>query len=116
MVVLESVVVTAERREIAASDVPVSLTAISAKTLEGFAVENFADYGSLVPGMSGQLFEGEVQNRGPKTLGLRGVQTVNLTFFGGQNTVGFYINDTPIPVVNPRLVDVERVEVLRGPQ
>lgn len=113
---LDTVVVTAERRAVAAYDVPVSLTAIDSETLDQFAIHDFASYGSLVPGLSGQVYEGEVQNRGPRTVGLRGVQTQNLSYFGGQNTVGFYINETPVPVVNPRLVDLERIEVLRGPQ
>jgi len=113
---LEEIIVTAEKREVVLSDVPISISVISGDNLRQFGITDFSSLGSLVPGLSGQIFEGSVQNRGPRTLGLRGIQSLSLTFFGSQNTVGFYINETPVSVVNPRLVDLERVEVLRGPQ
>jgi hypothetical protein len=34
-------------------------------------------------------------------------------FIGGQNMVGFYLDNRPTPVVDPHLIDVERIEVLR---
>lgn len=113
---LEEVLVTAERRNALVTDVPASISVISGKQLQEFGISDFSSFATLIPSLSGQIYEGEVQNRGPRTIGLRGVQTLNLTFLGGQNTVGFYINDTPVSVVNPRLVDLQRVEVLRGPQ
>jgi len=112
---VEEVVVTAQKRQESIQDVAVGMTAIGAQELENLRINDFEDYLSLVPGLSSNL-AGPVSDRGVRPIGLRGVQTVTNTIVNGQNTVGFYINDTPIPVANPRLVDLERIEVLRGPQ
>ena len=112
----EEITVTAEKRETSLLDTPLSITAISARTLRDFNINSLGDIATIVPGFSSRSFEGKTQNRGPQSVGLRGVQTLSLTWFSGQNTIGYYINETPVPVVNPRLVDLERVEVLRGPQ
>lgn len=112
---LEEVIVTAEKRETSIQDVAVSVTAITAETLEKFSIEDFEDYITLIPGVSSNM-AGPVSNRGVRPVGLRGVQTISGTIVNGQNTVGFYINNSPIPVSNPRLVDLQRIEVLRGPQ
>lgn len=112
---LEEIIVTAEKRDISAQDVAVSMTAISDVTIENFGVDNFRDYMTLIPGLSSD-FAGPVSNLGTRPVGLRGIQTLNGTLASGQNTVGFYINNTPIPISNPRLVDLARIEVLRGPQ
>lgn len=113
--VLEEVLVTAEKRETSIQDVAVSVTALTAETLEKFSIEDFEDYITLIPGVSSNM-AGPVSNRGVRPVGLRGVQTLSGTIVNGQNTVGFYINNSPIPVSNPRLVDLQRIEVLRGPQ
>ncbi|QTH20202.1 TonB-dependent receptor [Rhizorhabdus wittichii] len=109
------IVVTARKREETLQTVGVSVTAISGKQLEEFNITSFEDYATAVPGLSTN-FLGPVNSLGVRPVGLRGVQTVNGTQASGQNTVGFYINNTPIPISNPRLVDIERIEVLRGPQ
>jgi outer membrane receptor protein involved in Fe transport len=113
--VLEEVVVSAQKRQESIQDVAIGMTAIGSEELENLRINDFEDYLSLVPGLSSNL-AGPVSDRGVRPIGLRGVQTVSNTIVNGQNTVGFYINDTPIPVANPRLVDLERIEVLRGPQ
>ncbi len=112
---IQEIIVTAEKRRESIQDVAIGITAISGEVIEKFKVNDFEDYVSLVPGLTTN-FAGPVSNRGVRPIGLRGVQTVSSTVVNGQNTVGFYINDTPIPIGNPRLVDLERIEVLRGPQ
>jgi iron complex outermembrane recepter protein len=112
---LDEIVVTAQKRQESIQDVAVGMTAIGSQELENLRINDFEDYLSLVPGLSSNL-AGPVSDRGVRPIGLRGVQTVTGTIVNGQNTVGFYINDTPVPVANPRLVDLERIEVLRGPQ
>ncbi len=109
------IVVTATRRAERLLDIPQAVTALDARTLEANGVRNFADYARLVPGLAfSDLGTGR-----PKP-SLRGVN-VNT----GAATVGYYIDDTPIPsstgsvrltTIDPRLFDVQRVEVLRGPQ
>lgn len=112
---LEEIVVTAQKRQESVQDVAASVTAISAQTVENYGINNLKDYLSLVPGLTSNGASTSV-NRGLAPVGLRGVQSINGTFVGGQNTVGFYVNNTPVPFVDPRLLDVQRIEVLRGPQ
>ena len=104
---LQEVIVTAQRRAEAIQDVPLSITALNAQALENRAATSFLDYASEVPGLAfGYTGDGEATSR---TISIRGIS--------GDNTTGFYIDETPVPdSINPRVVDVERVEVLRGPQ
>src|SRR5690606_36887442 len=54
-------------------------------------------------------FGGGGDGRNARSFAIRGIS--------GANTTGFYLDETPVPnFVEPRLVDVARVEVLRGPQ
>ncbi len=112
------VVVTALKRKQQLLDTPVPVTALQPETLERINAVSFQDYLARVPGfadISGR--EGETQ------LILRGITT------GPQpnTTVGIYVDDTPFGsssvftaagVFTPDLdpADVQRIEVLRGPQ
>ena len=50
-------------------------------------------------------------------LGVSSSRSVTIRGVAGNNTTGFYLNDTPIPFsLDPRVLDVDRIEVLRGPQ
>ncbi len=110
---IETVIVTAEKRAENLQNVAASVTAISSETLQQFSIQNFNDYAALVPGLTTNY---TAEGRGITTAGLRGVSTINGTFISGQNTVGYYLDDSPVPVMNPHLTDVQRIEVLRGPQ
>ncbi len=106
--VLEPVIVTAERRSESIQDVPVSVTAISGETLEKFGAMRFDDYARTIPNLSFGTGNG---------FGVTTARTVTLRGVAGANTTSFYINDTPVPLsLDPRILDVERVESLRGPQ
>ena len=104
---VEEIVVTATRRSESLQDVPMSITALNAATLEQRAVKSFIDYASQVPSLAfGSTGDGSATAR---TISIRGVS--------GDNTTGFYIDETPVPdSIDPRVIDVERIEVLRGPQ
>ena len=104
---VEEVVVTATRRSESLQDVPMSITALNAATLEQRSVKSFIDYASQVPSLAfGSTGDGSATAR---TISIRGVS--------GDNTTGFYIDETPVPdSIDPRVIDVERIEVLRGPQ
>ena len=104
---LQEVIVTAQRRAEALQDVPLSITALNSQALENRAATSFLDYASEVPGLAfGYTGDGEATAR---TISIRGIS--------GDNTTGFYIDETPVPdSINPRVVDVDRIEVLRGPQ
>lgn len=105
---IESIVVTAQRRVQTLIEVPMSVTAISGEELESKGVTDFLDYAVLVPSLSFG-FNGAEARGSRNTIAIRGVS--------GTDTTGYYVNDTPIPYgVDPHLIDVRRVEVLRGPQ
>jgi outer membrane receptor protein involved in Fe transport len=111
---LESITVTAQRRTESIQDVPLSVTAISGDTLQKFGDLDFADYAHTIPNLSfgtGSDF-GVTNGRNVTIRGITGGR-----FRYGQTTTSFYVDDTPVPLsLDPRVLDLERVEVLRGPQ
>ena len=116
---LQEVVVTASRREEAALQVPASLTVLGGDMLDQLGAKSIQDYAPLVPGL--QVAEVEP---GYSLQVLRGITTgVNAT----GATVATYLDDTPTTgasvsslgstsTPDPDLFDVQRIEVLKGPQ
>jgi outer membrane receptor protein involved in Fe transport len=105
---LEEVVVTATKRSQSVQDVPVSITALSARDLDAMGANRFFDYATDIPNLSFGIgaSDGNLAGRG---IALRGIQ--------GSNTTGFYIDETPVlETLDPHIVDIARIEVLRGPQ
>ena len=112
--VLEEIVVTARRRAENLQEAPVTVTALSQQHLENSGFSAFEDYAMTVPGLS------FVGNNSPENkIVLRGVSTGVASRDEGA-VVGVYIDDVPVGSrrFNPdlRLYDVERIEILRGPQ
>jgi iron complex outermembrane recepter protein len=116
---LQEVVVTASRRAVSAQDLPISITAVSGDTLAKAGIEDMA---GLAHSMAGVNYT----DRGPfggvngSTLIMRGLNSESLAFQEGLATsvvppVATYVDDTPL-FFNMRLQDLDRVEVLRGPQ
>jgi iron complex outermembrane receptor protein len=105
---LDEIIVTAEKRSENILDVPMSITAISAQTIEQAGIVGFMDYALKIPNLTFGYADGQgVVNS--RSIAIRGVQ--------GLSTTGFYLNDVPLPDgVNPFTADLARVEVLRGPQ
>ncbi len=110
---LEEVVVTAERREANLQDVPISITAFSATDLADLQVWNLGDLQSLVPNLS--IHVGDANNA---VVYIRGVgQVDSVAFF--EPGVGIYLDDVYLGRAQGaflNVLDVERIEVLRGPQ
>jgi len=105
---LSAIVVTAERRAESIQSVPLSVTAISGSTLAAFDQVQFADYAHMVPNLSFGT---------GNTFGITNGREITIRGIAGFNTTSYYINDTPLPIsIDPRAIDLERVEVLRGPQ
>jgi iron complex outermembrane recepter protein len=104
---LQEIVVTAEKRAESVQSVPISMTTFGAAALEQKAIVNFFDYGTKVPNLAfAAVNEGIATSR---TISIRGVN--------GNNTTGFYIDETPLPdSIDPRILDIDHIEVLRGPQ
>lgn len=103
---LEEVVVTATKRAESTQSIALSVSAISGDDLKARGATEFFDYANTIPNLSfGAATDGVLSNR---SISLRGIQ--------GRNTTGFYIDDTPISeTIDPRILELERIEVLRGP-
>ena len=116
---LQEVVVTASRRAVSAQDLPISITAVTGEALDQAGIQDMA---GLAHSMAGVNYT----DRGPfggvngSTLIMRGLNSESLAFQEGLATsvvppVATYVDDTPL-FFNVRLDDLDRVEVLRGPQ
>ena len=104
--VLEEVIVTATKRSESVQSLPQSVSSIPGEELRERGLTEFFDYAVTIPNLSfGAATDGILSNR---SISLRGIE--------GTNTTGFYIDDTPITeTIDPRVLDLERIEVLRGP-
>jgi len=108
---VNQVVVTAERRAESITNVPISITAISSSTIEKFDIQDFADYAEQVPNLSFGL------GVGAGGMGVAGATGISIRGIAGNDTTAFYIDDTPLPdSLDPRILDIDHIEVLRGPQ
>ena len=108
---LEEIVVTATRRQESIQAVPMSITAVTEAALQSRAATTFFDYGSSIPNLSFGY------SSGGSNAGLSSSRTIAIRGIEGDGTTGFYIDDTPVPVsVDPKVMDVTQIEVLRGPQ
>lgn len=105
--VLEETIVTASKRSESLQDVAMSITALGGDDLERMGATNLLDFAVRVPNLAmAYEADGRFDSSSPS---IRGVF--------GTGTTGFYIDDTPVnSSILPRVMDVQRVEVLRGPQ
>ena len=115
--VLEEIVVTAEKRESTVQKTPISMTAISEADIQAQGLSDLTQIAAETPGVS-------MKTSGP---GQTEYEIRGLTATGGFSpTVGFYLDDAPLTapaqaaqgkvVIDPDLYDLNRVEILRGPQ
>ncbi|WP_449311062.1 TonB-dependent receptor [Pseudochelatococcus sp. B33] len=112
-IVLETITVTAQRREQAAMDVPVSLRVFSQEELERRIVKRLEDAFAATPNASLTSQRG---GNDASSLSIRGVST---TAFGADPSVGVYIDDVYVGNdngFNMRMGDLQQIEILRGPQ
>lgn len=113
----DTIVVTAQKREQDLQDVPVAITVLNADLLDKLRVEDFQAIALATPGLQVQQFQG-----GFTSFTIRGISTGGLTAERPvrQPTVGLYFDELPLSFSNhtPPLdfYDIERVEVLKGPQ
>jgi iron complex outermembrane receptor protein len=112
---LADVVVTAQKTSEPLSKVPMSISALSSEALADGHITDYADLSRAVPNLSFTSFGGP----GQSNIEIRGVSSQ-----AGSATTGIYLDDVPINVLNiyttgatePHFFDIDRVEVLRGPQ
>ena len=115
---LEEIVVTASRRATSVKDVPYNISAVSGEQIAAENLTNPVDLLRTVPGVS--VVDRGVRNAGTmNNVRIRGVNSDAATLGdyvpAGATAVSSYVNDTPI-FANFLLNDIDRVEVLRGPQ
>ncbi len=113
---LEQVIVTAARQPQLLQDVPLSITALSEKNLEAQGISSFEDYAARIAGL--HLSRDSSQS----SFSLRGISS-SATADTTSATAGFYLDDYPLydtwfrfSSPDVRIFDVQRIEVLRGPQ
>jgi iron complex outermembrane receptor protein len=112
---LQEIVVTAQKRVEDVQRVPISVSVIDNASFDRLSIQNLADVVNVTPGVDYQL-------TGPKNLlAIRGIYSG-----GGAATTAIYLDDVPVQIrvgivgligaTLPAVFDLDRVEVLRGPQ
>lgn len=114
---LAEIVVTAEKRMSTVQDTPISITAVSGAELEARGLSSLLSVAQATPGVSFKT-----AGPGQTEFEMRGLSSTG----GFSPTVGFYLDDAPVTapaqafqgkvVIDPDLYDLNRVEILRGPQ
>jgi iron complex outermembrane receptor protein len=110
---LEEVVVTAEKRSERATDVPMSITAVTAEQLEKQGVVSVADLTKIVPG-----FTFQPSDYGTPIYTIRGIGFKDVAVAVAP-TVSVYVDQVPLAysaMTSGAAFDLERLEVLKGPQ
>ena len=113
--IIEEVIVTAQKREQAAQDIPISLFAVTGDTLEQAGINSLEGIRDIAAGL-----EIVSVNPGAVQIAMRGVTNLS----GGIEStaaVGYYLDETPVSAFATAMPefamwDANRVEVLRGPQ
>ena len=115
---LAEIVVTANKRAQDTKDVPVSIGVVDGQEILDLHIEDAEDISRIVPGVSFAAHNNGPNGPGQDNLTIRGVSSTV-----GNPTVSTYIDEVPIITItgfegtsSPRLLDIERIEVLRGPQ
>ncbi|MEO0578018.1 MAG: TonB-dependent receptor, partial [Pseudomonadota bacterium] len=112
---LEEIVVTARRREESLSDVPLSITAISGAELERIGISDLVAVGQAAPNVTLEVSRG---TNTTLTAFIRGVGQQD-PVAGFEAGIGIYVDDVYLNRPQAAVLDiydVERIEVLRGPQ
>jgi len=112
---LQEIIITATRHEELLSKVPASVSAFSQEAMDLKGIKDFTEIARFTPGVTI-----DATGTGNNQISIRGISSS-----GGSGTTGIYIDDTPIQIHSlgfnsddtlPKTFDLERVEVLRGPQ
>ena len=110
---LQQIIVTATRRAEAINKVPMSVSALSRSEMDVRGINDIENLARFIPGI-------HIDTAGTHSIAIRGIASS-----GGAGTTGLYIDDTPIQMRGlafntdealPVAFDLQRIEVLRGPQ
>ena len=106
---LLDVVVSANKKSQSLQHVPMAISTISPVELRRAGAKGFRDYANGIPNLSFGTQGGDGGGRYFNEISIRGIT--------GFNTTAMYLDDTPLPEsIDPNLIDIAQVEVLKGPQ
>ena len=116
---MEAVVVTAQKRKEDATKVPISISVLRGEDLQAQHITDITDVTRAVPNVSFSS-----QGLGGAGPGLSNIQMRGVASAAGSNTTGIYLDDVSMTTRNlfslgaaePKFFDLDRIEVLRGPQ
>jgi iron complex outermembrane receptor protein len=112
---MDAIIVTARKREESIETIPESITVFTGQMLAQYNIQSFNDYATKTPNISFSYGGGPTGISDARTVAIRGITGQNL--YGTSGATGFYIDDTPVPgSVDPRVLDIDNIEVLKGPQ
>lgn len=112
-VVIEEIIVTAQKREENVRDVPIAISSFTGDVMSALGVFDTRDLSRLVPG-----FSANESGRNTTLFTMRGVGFADTTYTA-TSTVGTYIDEVNLPysaMTRGANLDIQRVEVLKGPQ
>ncbi|WP_405415714.1 TonB-dependent receptor [Maribacter sp. Asnod1-A12] len=106
---LEGVIVTANQTAQSSQKVAQSISVIGPKLIQRTGAKEFRDFASGIPNLSFGTQGGDAGGRFNNDISIRGIS--------GDGTSAMYLNGAPLPEsISPNLIDVSRIEVLKGPQ
>ena len=106
---LQDIIVSANKRNQSSQKVPMSITNLTHVQLRRSGAQQFRDYASGISNLSFNTQGAGLYGRFDNGISIRGIT--------GANTTAMYLDETPMPEnIDPRLVDIGRVEMLKGPQ
>lgn len=118
---LEEIVVTAQKRQERLQDVPIGITVMQGAVLDNSSVVSLLDALGSVPGVAVTGSQNAAFQGGGAQLSIRGV-TAGAPSLAGTSPIAYYLDGVPFGLVKSAVVpdlapyDLDRVEVLRGPQ
>lgn len=114
---LDEIVVTAQKREESLQDTPISIAVLGSEALENRGITSMTDFASgAMPSLRIVPFTGRSS---AVTIGMRGIVPIDATQISRDPSVGIYIDGVYLGRVQglgTEMFDIERIEVLRGPQ
>ncbi|WP_173203187.1 TonB-dependent receptor plug domain-containing protein [Sphingopyxis sp. BSNA05] len=106
------IIVTANRRDQSLQDVPLSITAFGGNELENRSITSIEQVGAIAPGVQISTYQGDT------SIFIRGIGTPSI-IAGTDSSTATYVDGVYISrpaAIGPQFFDIERIEVLRGPQ
>ncbi len=109
----QDIIVTGTRRATTLQDTPINISAVTAQELANQRIDDVRDLADFTPGVT-------IQDTGPRSTGtivFRGINADDNSTFGANNdtAIATYLGESPL-YLDLKLLDMQRVEVLRGPQ